>query len=226
MSYRFSDLPEPGRFDLALCAAYATLGLGVKPRRDLNIFGIRSENRRAALFDDAIVAWLPEGNRILSRPLLRCFPATTDPGRHWLRQPMRPEGCAVLPPGHYPDFWKLGTHRGYLAFQMDAASVPGWRDNDFDDVIDPDTAKLYPISAINGHHAGAASITDWASAGCQVTPEPEDLAALLWFAREDQRALGLGVNYRVDYTLFDVARTPASGAMDALLACARQKAPR
>lgn len=31
--------------------------------------------------------------------------ATTDPGRHWLSEPQRRTGCAVLPPGFYP--WRL-----------------------------------------------------------------------------------------------------------------------
>ena len=65
-----------------------------------NLIGIRS-SIGSNTFDDAIAAvWRKENtwHQIV-------WPATTDPGRHWLEYPMDEKGAAVLVEGQYVDTW-------------------------------------------------------------------------------------------------------------------------
>jgi hypothetical protein len=65
-----------------------------------NLIGIRS-SIGSNTFDDAIAAvWRKENtwHQIV-------WPATTDPGRHWLENPMDEKGAAVLVAGQYVDTW-------------------------------------------------------------------------------------------------------------------------
>ena len=65
-----------------------------------NLIGIRS-SIGSNTFDDAIAAvWRKENtwHQIV-------WPATTDPGRHWLENPMDEKGAAVLVEGQYVDTW-------------------------------------------------------------------------------------------------------------------------
>jgi len=42
--------------------------------------------------------------------VLHIFPITTYPGLHWIDNPMRPEGCAVIKEGQYKSCWCVGYH--------------------------------------------------------------------------------------------------------------------
>lgn len=210
--HRFTDatLPDLGRLTRGLQA-----DLGALWSPDFNLYGVRSPSRRAGPFDDACVVCVPPGSRLIgsapglvTRPIFRVFPFTTDPGRHWLAEPMRREGCAVLVPGHYPDFWAPGLHQGRYRALCQVGPGVVWRDADRDDSVDPPTDRTWPAQGINLHHAGGATVNTWASAGCQVTPEADDLAAILWFTDLRARILSL---VRVSYTLREADKLPDAG---------------
>jgi hypothetical protein len=186
---------------------------------DLTVFGVRGASDVANLFDDRICAARWDGNRWD----LKVWVATTDPGRPHLENPMRKEGCFVLPPGRVPGMWRKGLHKGKPAL-VQATTVMGWRDADRDLELDPvrifrkgltDSSVTAPAlfrgDGVNCHRAGADSpkVELW-SAGCQVMKRSKSMDELLAMV-DAQTAHGLGDV--VSYVLFDVVETPALEAV-------------
>ena len=100
---------------------------------DLNIFGIRAETSVSDKFDDFIgVIYKDEVG-------FQCevYPATTDPGKHWLLNPMNVKGTFIMSPGQHKRLWKLGKHKNYTALQQ-IGSVKGVRDNNKDSKLNFD----------------------------------------------------------------------------------------
>ena len=86
------------------------------------LIGVRS----AALEPEAFSDWVALACREAGRWNFFPFPATTDPGTFWQDRPERVRGTEVLEPGHYPDLWRPGTHRGRRALlQQGTARI--WR---------------------------------------------------------------------------------------------------
>lgn len=175
---------------------------------DLNVFGIRRPwgptGEITDLFDDAIVLAYRDDNL---DPRVEVYPATTDPGKPWEARPMRPDGCAILVPGHYLSSHVLGTHKGYQALQQDAA-LKVWRDADHDGRYDTGAVhEAYATSGINIHSAAddlvstTSEIVGRWSAGCQVLKRRSDLRKLV-AAVEAQKRRGLGGH--ISYTLVDI----------------------
>ena len=78
-------------------------------RLNLNLIGVRHSDYASNGFDDVLCcAYMdPEGKRIVEH-----WPATTDPGWHWLREEfMNSKGCAVLVPGQYRGAFAEGLHK-------------------------------------------------------------------------------------------------------------------
>ena len=132
---------------------------------NLNIYGIRKDNIKAGVFDDELgVFWRYKGLWNWLR-----FRGTTDPGRHYLMNPLNKDGCFILAKGQHRNMWKLGTHKGKIAFQQ-INKVKGFRDDNGDDKLDFDSSKsVEGIFGINGHYSGNSEeeVGRW-SAGCQV----------------------------------------------------------
>lgn len=158
---------------------------------NLNLFGWRStaalgsdrfDDVLGALYQDERGAWV-----------LRTWAATTDPGRSELDHPRRPEGAAVLQPGHYVGCWAPGLHHGETPALTQRAPMRFWRWRDGALKASSDQLIGCNLHAANG----GDRVGSW-SAGCQVLQRPEDLAELLALV-EAQRARGLGS--RVSYTL-------------------------
>src|SRR6476620_3835870 len=76
---------------------------------ELNIVGVRSPSTIPNKFDDAIFVFYKDAN---SKWVYEAFPATTDPGTYWLRQPLQPQGTSILVEGQYKDTYQIGLHRG------------------------------------------------------------------------------------------------------------------
>jgi len=135
---------------------------------NLNIVGVRANPGEPNKFDDIInVFWKYQG-----KWTLRVFPATTDPGKYYLANPMNVEGTSVVKEGYYAKLWQLGLHQGkYLALRQ-VNKVKVYRDNDLDEMPETQGMKEYEgIFGINCHRANAngqsTNIDKW-SAGCQV----------------------------------------------------------
>ena len=156
------------------------MGYDVFTDGQINIIGVRSNNPVANKFDDEInLVWVENG-----KWQHRNYPATTDPGSYWLKNPMRTEGTAILVPGQYP-VYKWDLHNGnYKALCQRAGNVRVFRDNNRDNIVDWENGDGIEGSyGINIHHAGTNStqVDKW-SAGCQVFARMSDWdeAVAIW----------------------------------------------
>lgn len=172
---------------------------------DLNIFGIRSENSQSDKFDDWLGFWCTEN----SKTTFYIFPATTDPGKHWLLTPMRKEGTAIMVPGQYKGLYKKGFHKTYPALEQKGLARYV-RDNNKDIILDFDLYRD-PLKASkhvfldniksNIHKAGFFSnLVGKYSAACQVTQKSADFDLLMSYV-DKQITAGLGNSFT--YTLIE-----------------------
>jgi len=140
----------------------------VKPYQ-LNIVGLRSRNTAANRFDDEIHVFYKNGN---GKWVYHVYPATTDPGTFWLRNPSYPQGTAILAQGQYKNAYAIGLHRGKYKALVQVKPVTVIRDYDRDAFLDFNNGTHDSGTfGINIHHAessGATSYVDKYSAGCQV----------------------------------------------------------
>lgn len=141
----------------------------------LNIIGVRSLSQEAGKYDDAILFFR---RKTKGWDWMQCD-ATTDPGLYYLQNPLREEGTLIMCPGHYPDFYKSGPHRGKSAFRQNASGIYV-RDNNKDEYLDLALMNA-PSNRIAGNfftnlHKGykevRADIGRY-SAGCQVVNDDE-----------------------------------------------------
>ena len=135
----------------------------------LNIIGIRSDSIVPNQFDDQIHVFFKNGS---NQWVHYIFPATTDPGTYWLKNPLNPQGTAILSQGQYRDAYQIGLHRGKYYALVQKRPVTVLRDYDRNAMLDfhngrPETGMF----GINIHHAsvnGTTKTVDNYSAGCQV----------------------------------------------------------
>lgn len=160
---------------------------------DLNIFGIRAPIDKAGEFNDIIgVCYRLSGNW-----RTEIWSATTDPTKHWLENPMKTEGTAILVPGQYRGAWKLGLHRGQYEALVQRTGVPVkvYRDADRDDILEYDPATIQEgLFGINIHTGGGQK----ASAGCQVIPNKTGFNRLIDLC---QRQVAMNDYKTFSYTL-------------------------
>ena len=99
------------------------------------------------------------------------FPATTEPGKPFLLNPVNPAGTAILCEGQYIDVYKRDLHNNkYLALCQRLGEVEVWRDDDKDTEYDF-KKKQKGFFGINIHRASQWKLLRWIdknSAGCQV----------------------------------------------------------
>jgi len=146
---------------------------------DVNIIGIRNsetKNRVTNAFDDCMTL----SYKIKGEWQFHCFPCTTDPGTHWVKNVMNDKGVAILKPGQYRRSHKLRLHLNkYLALGQ-KENVTVYRDNNRDNNYDLNESKTDTgIFGINIHRATERSgskstrVDKW-SAGCQVIADNDD----------------------------------------------------
>jgi hypothetical protein len=136
---------------------------------NLNIIGIRSDNRKPDSFDDWIaVMWKYKGNWSF-----QLYEATTDPGLFWLKNPMNPKGTAIVKEGQYAGSHKMGKHNNEYKALQQIGNITVIRDYNRDGTLDINTGREETGNdfCINIHRArlnGKSIIVDKWSAGCQV----------------------------------------------------------
>lgn len=142
--------------------------LYTKPNQ-LNIVGIRSTSTIPNRFDDEIHVFYKVA------PLkwhYHVYKVTTDPGTFWLRNPMQPQGTAILAQGQYKGAYKIGLHQGKYKALVQVKPITVIRDYDRDAKLDfRNGIKSKGLFGINIHRASLNGITkqvDKYSAGCQV----------------------------------------------------------
>ena len=174
---------------------FERFGLGNFP---VKILGIRGHDLNAGapgvndmgIFDDLFCRCI--GDMVTS------FRGSTDPGRHYILNPINPDGCARLQIGLW--WYQLGTHRGRPAL-VQAAPVTV-------DRLDRKGNKVGEgrgYFGINHHSAGSEEEVGRYSAGCQVTHCPEGPWGATWqkYFEPTATAVRLHGQKRIPYLLVD-----------------------
>ena len=179
-------------------------------RYNLNIIGIRSTNSKSDSFDDEIHVIYNDQNGIEKHEV---FPCTTDPGKHWLLNPLNIRGTIILVPGQYRGVYKIGLHnrskpsRSYKALEQ-IKPMKYVRDNskdaklDFNLYLDSNAIET-SIAKTNIHRASKWKKTlnvGMYSAGCQVIQSPTDFDRFIDLC-ESQVEWGSGETFT--YTLIE-----------------------
>lgn len=171
-----------------LMKAYQSVGrepFGYTPGKpyDLNLIGVRSDDHTPDVFNDCLaVLWEDKfGWNLIAHE------ATTDPGLYYLNNPINSSGTFIMAPGFHKGLWKLGTHKGYEAFQQVGVAT-GWRDADRDKEMDMMPGKTVQVSnaGVNMHRAkdeGESQVVGQWSAGCQVRKRDDDHEIVIELAK-------------------------------------------
>ncbi|NDC96180.1 hypothetical protein EBZ38_16105 [bacterium] len=159
----------------------------------LNIVGVRNAETQPNKFDDSIFVFYKDDN---NNWIDKEYPATTDTGTYWLKNPMSNLGSAMLKEGQYVDAYKQGYHKGeYLALVQDKP-VTTYRDYDRDAIFDIFTKETTGNYGINIHKAGQNSqdVDKW-SAGCQVFQKSNDFADFMDLTTKHRNLYGNSFTY-------------------------------
>lgn len=166
---------------------------------NLNIVGVRSDNRVSDRFDDTMfVFWKYQG-----KWNFRSYKITTDPGKKSLLT-FNPKlrGCAILKEGQYPGAYTIGKHKGqYTALVQRGGNVTVIRDGNRDNMLDYDSGiEATGKFGINIHRSNPSTesqvVGGW-SAGCQVFSRVKDFNEFMDLVRQSAAIHG----DRFTYTL-------------------------
>jgi hypothetical protein len=180
--------------------------IGTQPF-ELNIVGIRSKSTIPNRFDDTINLFYKTSE---GKWQFYSFAATTDPGTYWLKNPLSPQGTAILKQGQYINSHKIGLHRGKYLALVQQRPLTVIRDYDRDGVLDFTNGKEQTgLFGINIHHAsvnGTTKTVDKYSAGCQVFANINDFNLFMQLAQWHKQLHGNNFTY----TLLDERAVPQS----------------
>lgn len=162
---------------------------------NLNIIGIRSNNRIANSFDDTLLCIY----KINGVWVIDSYPITTDAGTHWLKNPMNEKGCAILKENQYRGCYKLGLHRGQYTALVQRKEVEVYRDNNFDNYLDMDDKTtetgLFGINIHRSNPINESSQVDKWSAGCQVFKNKKNYDAFISTCEKSSKIWGNSFTY-------------------------------
>lgn len=153
-------------------------GLFPKGSRD-EAYGI---DTTADKWNDSVLILAHDG---VEWDILAFYRATTEPGRHYVVNPLNRNGGACLDLGFHKGLWRFGQHRGYRALSQ-AGKVRLRRDRNKNHRRD-DAITIEQGNGINLHTSKTSgwrgsysetSIGRW-SAGCVVIPNPNEFKELL-----------------------------------------------
>jgi len=170
----------------------------------LNIWGFRSKNEEPNLFDDEFHVFFNTSKTRFAKWAYFVFKCTTDPGTYWLRNPMNPQGTAMLAPGQYTDTYKIDMHLGkYIALCQRLKKVRIIRDYNRNAILDFYNGKIVSENAgINIHRARKTGTTyevDNHSAGCQVFQKANEFDFFMKLCYAHKKLHG----NKFSYTLID-----------------------
>ena len=156
------DLSEQG-----ILKAFANKGYKFfKETLSVNVFGIRMKTNTNKFDDYICVAYYDDEGCFMCHMFL----GTTEPGMHWLKNPMRKSGCAIYKEGQYIGAYIIGPHgkSGYSACRQ-VRDIEVYRDDNKDSIHDMDNLTVEKgVFYCNIHHGYGASKVGRNSAGCQV----------------------------------------------------------
>lgn len=163
---------------------------------ELNIVGLRSKSTIPNRFDDEIHVFYKVSTLNWH---YHVFKATTDPGTFWLRQPMQPQGTAILAEGQYIDTYQLDLHRGKYLALVQKKILTVIRDYNRDAVLDfkngTKTTGYYGINIHRANQTGTTKSVDKNSAGCQVFENASDFALFIKLCQKHKSLYGNHFTY-------------------------------
>jgi len=145
----------------------------------LNIWGFRANTQVPNSFDDEFHVFMNIGTEQKPKWAYWVFKSTTDPGTYWLKNPMNPQGTAILSPGQYVNAYQIGLHRNkYYALVQTGGKVTVIRDYNRNAILDFGNGKLatgyFGINIHRANRTGTSYTVDQHSAGCQVFKNADD----------------------------------------------------
>ncbi|MBD3637207.1 MAG: hypothetical protein HUJ25_07650 [Crocinitomicaceae bacterium] len=161
----------------------------------LNIWGIRSRSTVPNRFDDVLHVFFVSDGQPIKKWYHYVFPITTDPGTYWLKNPMHPQGTAMLAPGQYRDTYKIARHRNkYYALCQRLKPVRIIRDYNRDAVLDFNNGRpatgMFGINIHRARKTGTTYTVDNHSAGCQVFKKAMDFNFFMRLCEMHKRVHG------------------------------------
>lgn len=162
---------------------------------NLNIIGVRNNNRKPNSFDDWIVVmWKYKGQWSF-----KSYQATTDPGLYYLWHPSSPSGTAILKEDQYFRTFKLGLHKGKYKALVQAKPLTVIRDYNRDRFLDFSSGKEETgMFGINIHCAkllgSTINVNQW-SAGCQVFANSEEYKEFISICEKSKKFWGNNFSY-------------------------------
>src|SRR3954465_12199928 len=100
---------------------------------ELNIVGLRSKSILPNRFDDELHVFYKIN---ATKWEYHIFKITTDPGTFWLKNPMQPQGTAIMAEGQYQDAYGIGLHRGQYKALVQSKPIMIMRDYDRNATLD------------------------------------------------------------------------------------------
>jgi len=162
---------------------------------ELNIVGVRSNDMTPNTFNDSInILYKDEQGQWQ----LRSYEATTDPGLYWLKNPLNPQGTAILKAGQYVNSHIMGLHRNKYMALVQRNPVTVIRDAKRDGTLDLGGKEDKGMFGINIHRAmqdGTTKTIDKFSAGCQVFANANDFAAFMGLCEKHKALYGNSFSY-------------------------------
>ncbi|MCC6371196.1 MAG: hypothetical protein IT236_09350 [Bacteroidia bacterium] len=163
---------------------------------ELNIVGLRSKSTEPNRFDDEIHVFYKVSALNWH---YHVFSATTDPGTYWLRQPMQPQGTAILSQGQYVDAYELGLHRGQYTALVQRKPLSIVRDYNRDAVLDFNNGHTingqFGINIHRANRTGSTLHVDKNSAGCQVFKNASDFEFFMGLCHHHKQLYGNHFTY-------------------------------
>ena len=162
---------------------------------NLNIVGIRNNNRVPNSFDDYIVVmWKYKGQWSFHK-----YEATTDPWLYYLNHPLSPQGTAILKESQYFHCYCLGLHQGKYKALVQFMSLTVIRDFNKDNYLDftsgKDETGLFGINIHRANLSGKTiNVNQW-SAGCQVFADSVQFKEFILLCKMAQKYWGKTFSY-------------------------------
>lgn len=167
---------------------------------ELNIVGLRSNSTTPNRFDDELHVFY-KVNPVKWE--YHIFKITTDPGTYWLKNPMQPQGTAILQTGQYLNAYAIGLHQGRYKALVQKSPVSIIRDYDRNAALDFNNGKptkgYFGINIHRANKTGTTLTVDKHSAGCQVFSSANEFELFLKFCETHRGRYGNNFTY----TLFD-----------------------
>ena len=175
---------------------------------DLNVIGFRLARSISDSFDDYLIIIYKD---LGGKDHIEIFPCTTDPGKHWLLNPLNVRGTAIVVPNQYPKSHKIGIHGrssptgGYKALEQ-VGNMLYVRDNNKDNILDfslmNDKKNIFSGNIKTNIHRASKWKTllnvQRYSAGCTVVQKPSDFDRVLELVETQEQS---GYGNHITYTL-------------------------